>query len=108
LVKTLKRPAPSQIKMGKNKGGFSTFVRPEIKKPDISKRPKKNIKISSILISIILPSDNFPTAKLEQKAMAAAKRIKDKILTASFKSIFIVYCFSGIISFIRPTKDPKP
>lgn len=90
LVKTLKKPMLSQAKIGKNKGGLSIFVFSEAKKLIISKRPKTNIKMSSILISIIFPSAKVPTEKLGEKAIAPAKKIKDKILITSLKFIFVV------------------
>ena len=87
LVKTLKSPILSQTKMGKNKGGLSIFVLFEAKKLTSSKRPKTNIKMSSILISIIFPPDKVPAEKLGEKAIAPAKKIKDKILITFLKFI---------------------
>ena len=74
--------------MGMNKGGFSTVVFPEAKKPISKNKPKINIRMSSILISMIFPSDKVPAEKLGEKAIAPAKKIKDKILIASLKFIF--------------------
>ena len=79
---------PSQIKIGKNKGGFSMAVFPEAKKPMSKEKPKMNIRMSSILISMVFPSDKVPAEKLGEKAMAPAKRIKDKILAVSLRFIF--------------------
>lgn len=84
LVKILKHPIPSQTKIGKNKGGLSTFFFPEIKKLASQTNPKITIKISSILISIILPPVIVPPKKLGEKEIAVAKKNKGKFLRNFF------------------------
>ena len=79
LIKTLKKPTPTQAKIGKNRGGFSMLLFPEIKKPNNQTNPKITSKISSTLISRSFPLLIFPAEKLGEKPIASTKRNTGRI-----------------------------